>query len=65
MFPTYHANLYKELFIGATDIKTKKNIFEGLLNQISDIRGTNLTEEVSNTVGRTMNQKGNIRHAIR
>jgi hypothetical protein len=64
MFPTYHANLYKELFIGATDIKTKKNIFEGLLNQISDIRGTNLTEEVSNTVGRTMNQKGNIRHAL-
>ncbi len=63
MFPTYHANLYKELFSGAEDIKTKKNIFEGLLKQIGDIRGTNLTEE-ANTYARTINKKGNVRHGL-
>jgi len=63
MFPTYHANLYKELFNGAEDIKTKKNIFEGLLKQIGDIRGTNLTEE-ANTYARTINKKGDVRHGL-
>ena len=63
MFPTYHANLYKELFIGAGDIKTKKNIFEGLLKQIGDIRGTNLTEE-ANTYAREIVGKGNVRHGL-
>lgn len=61
MFPTYNANLYRELFAGSTDIKTKMNIYEGLLKQIGDIRGTNLTEE-ANTVARTLAKKGDVRY---
>ena len=63
MFPTYQANVYRELFSGANDIKTKMNIYEGLLKQVSDIRGTNLTEE-ANTFARTLAKKGDVRYEL-
>lgn len=63
MFPTYQANIYRELFSGANDIKTKMNIYEGLLKQIGDIRGTNLTEE-ANTFARTVAKKGDVRYEL-
>ena len=63
MFPTYQANIYRELFAGADDIKTKMNIFNGLDKQIRDIRGTNLTEE-ANTIARTTAKKGDVRYEL-
>jgi len=61
--PTNTATLIKELYAGTDSIAKKMNIYEGLLKQIGDIRGTNLTPE-ANTFARTYAQKGDVRYAL-
>jgi len=61
--PTNMASLLKELYAGADTVASKMNIYEGLLKQVGDIRGTNLTQE-ANTVARTFAKKGDVRFGL-
>ena len=61
--PTYHASLLKELYAGADTVASKMKIYEGLLKQVGDSRGANLTQE-GNTVARILAKKGDVRHGL-
>jgi hypothetical protein len=61
--PTNMATLLKELYAGADTVASKMNIYQGLLKQVGDIRGLNLTEE-GNTVARTLAKKGDVRFGL-
>ena len=61
--PTNVASLLKELYAGADTVASKMNIYEGLLKQVGDIRGTNLTQE-ANTFARILAKKGDVRYGL-
>ena len=61
--PTNMASLVKELYAGTDSIAKKMNIYEGLLKQVGDARGTNLTPE-ANTFARTYAKKGDVRYGL-
>jgi hypothetical protein len=61
--PTNMATLLKELYAGADTVASKINIYEGLLKQVGDIKGLNLTLE-GNTVARTLAKKGDVRYGL-
>ena len=61
--PTNMASLVKELYAGTESIAKKMNIYEGLLKQVGDARGTNLTPE-ANTFARTYAKKGDVRYGL-
>ena len=61
--PTNVASTVKELYAGTDSIAKKMNIYQGLLKQIGDARGANLTTE-ANTVARTYAKKGEVRHGL-
>ena len=61
--PTNDATLMKELYAGTDSIAKKMNIYQGLLKQVGDARGTNLTPE-ANTFARTLAGKGEVRHGL-
>jgi hypothetical protein len=61
--PTNMATLLKELYAGADTVASKMNIYEGLLKQVGDIRGLNLTLE-GNTVARILAKKGDVRYGL-
>ena len=61
--PTNMATLLKELYAGADTVASRMNIYEGLLKQVGDIRGVNLTTE-GNTVARVFAKKGDVRHGL-
>jgi hypothetical protein len=61
--PTNVATLLKEVYAGADTVASKINIYEGLLKQVGDIKGLNLTLE-GNTVARTLAKKGDVRYGL-
>ena len=63
MMPTNMAALLRELYAGADTVASKMNIYEGLLKQVGDVRGANLTQE-ANTVARTLAKKGDVRFGL-
>jgi hypothetical protein len=61
--PTNIASQLKEFYAGAETVASRMNIYQGLLKQVGDIRGLNLTQE-GNTVARTLAKKGDVRFGL-
>jgi len=57
VFPQREAKLAAEVFRGIDDVGQRKEFFNGIMANISDIRGINTTEPTQ-SVGRTMAGKG-------
>ena len=57
VFPQREAKLASEVFRGIEDVGQRKEFFNGIMANISDIRGINISEPTQN-VGRTMAGKG-------
>ena len=57
VFPQREAKLAAEVFRGIEDVGQRKEFFNGIMNNISDIRGINTTEPTQN-VGRLIAGKG-------
>ena len=57
VFPQREAKLAAEVYRGIEDVGQRKEFFNGIMANISDIRGINISEPTQN-VGRTMAGKG-------
>jgi len=57
VFPQREAKLASEVFRGLEDVGQRKEFFNGIMANISDIRGINISEPTQ-SVGRTMAGKG-------
>jgi hypothetical protein len=63
VFPTREARLISETFEGMDDVGKRFELFLGLWDQITQIRGTNLLPE-GNTITRILKKKGTTRFSL-
>lgn len=64
VFPTRESNLVAEVFQGTTDLNKRMDIFNGLWDQITGIRGINNLPE-GNLVTRTLTRKGKMAFGLK
>lgn len=63
VFPTREARLVSETFQGIEDVGKRYELFLGLWDQITGIRGTNLVDE-GNLITRVLRRKGNTMFSL-